>query len=186
MKVGVLGLQGDRHAHARILQQLGVADLNVVTAADLAAVDALIIPGGESTSMRIIAKTTGLMAPLREAARAGMPILGTCAGLIACASHLVDGDEPMLGHVDIDVERNAYGRQNQSFETDVEFEGLGEVHAVFIRAPRISRLGADVHVMAVHQQEPVAARQGSTWLLAFHPEIAGETRIHEAWLNSIK
>lgn len=185
MKVGVLALQGDSLAHALIVRQLGFEEIEVREPADLAASDALIIPGGESTTFRILAQANALLDPLRDRARAGMPILGTCAGLIACASTIVGGDDAILGHVDISVHRNAYGRQNESFETDLEVDEIGTVRAVFIRAPRIARVGDGVEVFAQFDGEPVAVRQGSTWLLAFHPEIAGETRIHAAWLASL-
>jgi len=185
MKIGVLALQGDSLAHALIVRRLGFEEIEVREPADLAAADALIIPGGESTTFRILAAANALLEPLRARARAGMPILGTCAGLIACASTINDGDEPIVGHVDIDVQRNAYGRQNESFETDVEVDGIGAVHAVFIRAPRITRVGDALEVIARFDDEPVAVRQGSTWLLAFHPEIAGDARIHAAWLDAL-
>lgn len=185
MKIGVLALQGDTIAHARIVHRLGYDAIEVRSPAELAGADALIIPGGESTTFRILAQTGAMLEPLRARARDGMPILGTCAGLIACASAIVGGDAPIVGHVDIDVQRNAYGRQNESFETDVEVDGIGAVHAVFIRAPRIARVGESVEVFARFDDEPVAVRQGSTWLLAFHPEIAGDQRIHAAWLASL-
>lgn len=185
MKVGVLALQGDFAAHARVVTSLGYAAVEVRTPAELAGVDALIVPGGESTSLRIIARATGMLEPLREAAGGGLPVLGTCAGLIASAARLTDGDEPILGHVDIEVERNAYGRQNESFETALEVTGIGTVHAVFIRAPRITQVGDAVEVLASWRDSPVVVRQGNTMLLAFHPEISGEDRLHRAWLDSL-
>lgn len=185
MKVGVLALQGDFAAHATILAALGNPSSEVRTTKQLADCDALVIPGGESTSLRIIARNTGILAPLREAAADGLPIFGTCAGLIACARNLGSDEEPILGHVDIEVTRNAYGRQNESFETELDFQGIGLVRATFIRAPRIDRLGPQVETLASFEGAPVAVRQGRTWLLAFHPEINREARIHEAWLSSL-
>lgn len=185
MKVGVLALQGDARAHIRILGDLGSSAVEVRTPAELADVDALVIPGGESTSIRIIANASGMLEPLRRAADDELPILGTCAGLIACASHIVDGDEPILGHVDIDVRRNAYGRQNESFETTIDVAGVEGARVAFIRAPRIERVGEDVEVLGELRGSPVAVRQRSTWLLAFHPEITGESRIHDMWLRSL-
>lgn len=185
MKVGVLALQGDFLAHALMLRELGVDEIEVREPADLAAADALVIPGGESTTFRILAAVNALIDPLRERAQGGMPILGTCAGLIACASEIADGDDPIIGHVDVAVRRNAYGRQNESFETDLVVEEVGGMHAVFIRAPRITRVGDGVEVFATHDGDPVAVRQASTWLLAFHPEIARDARIHAAWLASL-
>lgn len=185
MKVGVLALQGDFAAHAAVVSRLGYAVSEVRTQAQLGDVDALILPGGESTSLRIIARTTGMIEPLRAYAAAGSPIFGTCAGLIACAARLRDGDEPIVGHVDVTVERNAYGRQNESFEADLTVDGVGEVRAVFIRAPKITDIGEAVVVLATWDEQPVVIRQGSTWLLAFHPELTGEDRLHAAWLDSL-
>lgn len=185
MKIGVLALQGDFEAHARVLARLSVPASEVRTPVQLADVDALIIPGGESTTLRIIANAVGLLEPLRERARAGMPILGTCAGMIVCAAEIADGDEPIIGHVPIRVRRNAYGRQNESFEADVSVDGIGEVRAVFIRAPRIEAVGDGVGVIARLDGDPIAIRFGATLLLAFHPEIAGDDRLHADWLSRI-
>lgn len=181
----MLALQGDFLAHELLLRSIGVDEIEVRTPEELAAVDALVIPGGESTTFRVVASSAQLLEPLRERARAGMPIFGTCAGLIACASEIADGDEPIVGHVDITVRRNAYGRQNESFETDLEVEGAGRLRAAFIRAPRILRCGDGVEVLASLDGEPVAVRQGSTWLLGFHPEITGEPGVHASWIASL-
>ena len=183
MKVGVLALQGDFEAHAAMVRSAGAVAVEVRTAYELASVDALIIPGGESTTIRKLATTYGLLDPLRARAASGLPILGTCAGMIACAREISDGDPPIIPLVDITVRRNAYGRQVESFEADVECEGIGTVRAVFIRAPRIERIGDGVHVLAMHRGEPVAVRQGAAVLTAFHPEIAGDDRLHRAFLE---
>jgi pyridoxal 5'-phosphate synthase pdxT subunit len=185
VKIGVLALQGDFLAHALIVRALGFAVVEVRTSSDLATVDALVIPGGESTTIRILASRSGLLPELRARAEAGMPILGTCAGLIACAAEIVEDEQPILGHVDISVRRNAYGRQNESFETDLTVEGIGDVRAIFIRAPQIVRVGDGVEVLASFNDIPVVVRQGKTLLVAFHPEINGESRVHEAWINAL-
>jgi 5'-phosphate synthase pdxT subunit len=185
MKVGVLALQGDFEAHARTLARIGAAPLEVRTVAELASVDALVIPGGESTTIRKLAVLSGLIEPLRARAAGGMPILGTCAGMIACAREIADGDLPIVPLVDIAVRRNAYGRQVESFEDDVEFAGIGSVRAVFIRAPRIERVGRTVEVLAVRRGEPVAVRQGNALLVAFHPELTDDDRIHQVFLAAM-
>jgi pyridoxal 5'-phosphate synthase pdxT subunit len=144
-----------------------------------------VIPGGESTTLRIIATRVAMLEPLRDAARAGLPILGTCAGMIACATEIADGDEPILGHVDVTVRRNAYGRQVASFEADIDVDGVGTMRAVFIRAPRIERLGDGVAVLARLRDEPVAVRAGATILTAFHPELTPDARLHAAFVEGI-
>jgi 5'-phosphate synthase pdxT subunit len=178
VKVGVLALQGDFEAHARMLARAGATPTEVRTAEELADVDALVIPGGESTTIRKLAAAYGLLEPLRERARAGMPILGTCAGMIACAARITDGDEAIIGCVDVDVRRNAYGRQVDSFEADVDVTGVGEMRAIFIRAPRIERVGDGVEVLARHAGEPVVVRQAAVVLAAFHPELSDDDRLH--------
>lgn len=178
MKVGVLALQGDAEAHAAMITEVGAVALEVRTVAELIAVDALVIPGGESTTIRKLAAAYGLLEPLRARASAGMPILGTCAGMIACAREIADGDEAIIGCVDITVRRNAYGRQVDSFEADIDVVGVGEMRAVFIRAPRIERVGDGVEVLASRNGEPVAVRQGAIICTAFHPELTGDARLH--------
>lgn len=182
VKVGVLALQGDFEAHAHALREAGAEPVEVRTASELAGVDALVIPGGESTTIRKLAANFGLLEPLRARAASGMPILGTCAGLIACAREIADGDEPIIPLVDIAVRRNAYGRQVDSFESDVDVDGVGTMRAVFIRAPRIERVGDGVEVLARHDGESVVVRQGAVLLAAFHPELAGDARLHRLFL----
>jgi 5'-phosphate synthase pdxT subunit len=177
--VGVLALQGDFEAHAKILSVLGATARDVRVGEDLAGLDALIIPGGESTVMALGIEREGLGDPLRELARSGTPVLGTCAGLIML-------DREHLGLLDVRAERNAFGRQLRSFEAELEFDGLsgGPVHAVFIRAPWIAEWGDHVEVLARIQEHPVAVRQGNLLAVAFHPELTGETRLHALLLES--
>jgi len=183
MKVGILALQGDFEAHAAILRRIGLAAIEVRTPEEVGSVDALVIPGGESTTIRMLASAYGLIEPVRARAEAGMPILGTCAGLIACAREIADGDEPIWPLVDVTVRRNAYGRQVESFETDLEVAGIGKVRAVFIRAPKIERVGDGVEVLARHNDTPVVVRQGSIALTSFHPELSEDDRLHRLVLD---
>jgi len=178
--VGVLALQGDFEAHIRILQPLGVDTREVRTVADLGDIDALIIPGGESTVMTLGVEREGLADPLRELAATGTPILGTCAGLI-----MLDRDH--LGVLDIRSSRNAFGRQLHSFETDLMIDGVpgGPVHAVFIRAPWVEEAGTGVTGLAEVDSHPVAVRQGNVLAISFHPEISREHRIHELLISLV-
>lgn len=176
-RVGILALQGDFEAHARMLRALGAAPREVRVPADLAGLDALVIPGGESTVMTLGIEREGLGEPLRELVGAGTPVLGTCAGMIVL-------DRGHLGVLDIETERNAFGRQLRSFEADLDVSGVegGPVHAVFIRAPWVVAWGPQVEVLARVDGHPVAVRQDHTLAVAFHPELAGETRLHELLL----
>jgi pyridoxal 5'-phosphate synthase pdxT subunit len=171
--VGILALQGGFEAHARIVRGLGVQAREVRLPEDLEDLDALIIPGGESTVMTLGIQRDGLADPLRQLARRGTPVLGTCAGMIML-------DREHLGLLDITTERNAFGRQLRSFECDVELAGItgGPLHAVFIRAPWVSSCGEEVDVLATLDNHPVAVRQGNLVAVAFHPELAGESRLH--------
>jgi 5'-phosphate synthase pdxT subunit len=179
MKGGVLALQGDFREHAHVLADLGIAPVEVRRPDDLAQVDLLVIPGGESTTIGKLAASAGLVEPIRERTAAGMPMLGTCAGMIVMAKR-VEGGEPLLSLVDITVRRNAYGRQVDSFESDVEVNGIDHpVRAVFIRAPIVEDVGPDVSVLAEHEGHPIVLEQGNLVVASFHPELAGETRLHE-------
>jgi 5'-phosphate synthase pdxT subunit len=183
VKVGVLALQGDFREHGRVVAALGATPAEVRTADELADVDALIIPGGESTTIGKLAREHGLVGPIRERASSGMPMLGTCAGMIVMARR-VDGGEPLLDLVDITVRRNAYGRQVESFEAKVEVRGISEpVRGVFIRAPQVEDVGPEVDVLAEHEGRPVVARQGNLVVASFHPELVGETRLHRYLLS---
>jgi len=173
--IGVLAIQGDFEAHARVLAGLGAEAREVRVPADLEGLDGLVIPGGESTTMTLGIEREGLAGPLRELAAAGAPVLGTCAGLIVL-------DRAHLGLLDLTAERNAFGRQVRSFEADLELRELGgEVRAVFIRAPWVAEHGEGVEVLAEIDGHPVAVRQDDILAVAFHPEIEGDTRLHE-WL----
>jgi 5'-phosphate synthase pdxT subunit len=171
--VGVLALQGDFEAHAGMLAETGALPRIVRTPADLEGLDALVIPGGESTTMTLGIEREGLAEPLRELVRSGTPVLGTCAGMI-----MLDRDH--LGVLDVSTRRNAFGRQVASFETDVQIDGE-PVRAVFIRAPWIEDAGPDVEVLAEVDGHPVAVRQGNVLAVAFHPELTGDDRLHR-WL----
>ena len=178
--VGVLALQGDFEAHARVLRGLGADVREVRTPAGLEGLDGLVIPGGESTTMTLGIAREGLGDPLRELAAVGTPILGTCAGMI-----MLDRDH--LGVADWLCRRNAFGRQVRSFEEDLEIPGIDEpVRAVFIRAPWVEEHGAGVEVLATVDGHPVAVRQGTMLAISFHPEIAGETRVHELFLRGVR
>ena len=183
MKAGVLALQGDFREHAAMFADAGATPVLVRSPGDLATVDCLAIPGGESTTIGKLVVRYGLVEPIRDRAKAGMPIFGTCAGMIVMATE-VDGGEPLLSLMDVTVVRNAYGRQVDSFEADVEVSGVGPVRAVFIRAPQVARVGAGVEVLAEHERTPVLVRQGKLLAAAFHPEIAGDARLHRLLLES--
>jgi pyridoxal 5'-phosphate synthase pdxT subunit len=175
--VGVLAIQGDFEAHAGVLVRLGAEARIVRTPADLEGLDALVIPGGESTTMTLGIEREGLAEPLRDLVRSGVPTLGTCAGLI-----MLDRDH--LGLLDVSARRNAFGRQVQSFEADLELTGMnggGPLRAVFIRAPWVDECGEGVEVLAEIEGHPVAVRQGNILGVAFHPELTDDERIH-AWL----
>ena len=178
MKTGVLALQGDFREHARVFGELGASSLEVRTPDDLAQVDVLAIPGGESTTISKLARSARLVEPIVERAREGLPILGTCAGMIVMAER-VDGLEPLFALVDITVRRNAYGRQVDSFEADVDVRGVDHpVRGVFIRAPVVDDVGAGVRVLAEHEGRPVVLEQGNLVVASFHPELVGETGLH--------
>ncbi len=171
--VGVLALQGDFEAHAKMVRALGAAPREVRVPADLEGLDALIIPGGESTVMTLGIEREGLAEPIRELIRAGTPALGTCAGMIML-------DREHLGLLDVTTRRNAFGRQVRSFEADLDIDGLpgGPMHAVFIRAPWVAERGPEVEVLASVDEHPVAIRQGNMLAVSFHPELSGDDRLH--------
>ena len=176
-RVGILALQGDFEAHAKIVSSLGADPVEVRVPADLDGLDALIIPGGESTVMTLGIEREGLAEPLRALVGGGTPVLGTCAGMI-----MLDRDH--LGVLDVSTRRNAFGRQLRSFEADLDVAGVegGPVHAVFIRAPWVTAHGPAVEVLGTVDDHPVAIRQGNLLAVSFHPELSGETRLHELLL----
>lgn len=172
-----------------MLRDLGVETLQVRTPADLEVVDALVMPGGESTTMSHLLQTSGLFDAIDARLKQGMPVFGTCAGMILLAKGVLDGrsDQRSFGAIDIDVKRNAYGRQIDSFETDIALDGMVEYfHAVFIRAPQIARIGEDVQVLARHNEDVVLARQGSVMVASFHPELTSDTRIHAMFIGLLQ
>jgi 5'-phosphate synthase pdxT subunit len=171
--IGVLALQGDFEAHARVLEELGAEARIVRTAADLEGLDGLVIPGGESTTMTLGIEREGLAGPLRELVESGRPVLGTCAGLIML-------DREHLGLLDVTARRNAFGRQIHSFEADLDLDGR-PLRAVFIRAPWVETHGDDVEVLAEVDGHPVAVRQGNVLAVAFHPELTDDRSLHR-WL----
>ena len=176
--VGILALQGGFEAHAKMVRRLGAEAREVRVPADLEGLDALIIPGGESTVMTLGIEREGLAAPLRALIQAGTPVLGTCAGMIML-------DREHLGLLDVTTRRNAFGRQIRSFEADVDVAGLdgGPMHAVFIRAPWVSEHGPEVEVLGRVGDHPVAIRQGNMIAVSFHPELSADTRLHELLLE---
>jgi 5'-phosphate synthase pdxT subunit len=175
--VGILALQGDFEAHGKIVRSLGAQSREVRVPSDLDGLDALIIPGGESTVMTLGIEREGLAEPLREITQR-IPVLGTCAGMI-----MLDRDH--LGVLDVRATRNAFGRQLHSFEADLELDGVpgGPVHAVFIRAPWVAESGPEVEVLGRVDGHPVAIRQGNVLAVSFHPELSGETRLHRLLLG---
>ena len=186
MRVGVLGLQGDFQEHLATFRALGVEAVDVRRPEQLADVDALVIPGGESTTIGKLAERYGFIPVLRERARKGMPIWGTCAGAIFIAKDVPGHPHPLAGLMDVSVERNAFGRQVDSFERDIEVSGMegGPFHAVFIRAPRIAKLGKGVEPLAtLDDGTVVAAREGRLLATSFHPELTGDHRFHELFLR---
>jgi 5'-phosphate synthase pdxT subunit len=185
MKAGVLALQGDFREHSAVLSDAGATPVEVRTPEDFAGVDCLIIPGGESTTISKLAHIAGLVEPICERARAGMPVFGTCAGMIVMANHIEDG-EPLFELLDVTVQRNAYGRQVDSFEASIDVAGIDDpVRAVFIRAPRIEQSGPGVTVLAEYDGHPVVVEEGNLLAAAFHPELIGETRLHEYFLRKV-
>lgn len=181
MRIGVLALQGAFREHLQTLASIGVEGVPVRLPADLAGVAGLILPGGESTTMRKLIDRWGLRQPILDLAATGAPLFGTCAGMIVLAREIAGGDEPVLPLLDVTVERNAFGRQLDSFEADLDVPVLGgrPVHGVFIRAPIIERAGPEVDVLAsLDDGRIVAVRERNVIATAFHPELAGETRFH--------
>jgi len=193
--VGVLALQGDFREHETTLRSLGVATRRVRTVEDLEGIDALVVPGGESTTMSNLALRWGLMEPLRELVRGGLPAYGSCAGMIMLADRIEGGrpDQETIGGLDVTVLRNAFGRQVDSFEADIEIPVLGPtpLHAVFIRAPWVEQAGEAVQVLGRVPVGPaagriVAVRQGHLLATSFHPELTGDTRVHEYFVEMVR
>lgn len=187
MRVGVLALQGSVTEHLKLITSVNkkIEAVPVWTAEELESVDGLIIPGGESTTLRKLIDEFGLFTPIRTRVAAGMPVWGTCAGLILLASR-IEGERPYFSLLDVDVQRNAYGRQIDSFVTEGDFAGM-YISMVFIRAPKITRVGGNVEVLATHDDVPVAVRQGNVLATAFHPEMTPrDSRVHKYFLSMIE
>jgi 5'-phosphate synthase pdxT subunit len=177
LRVGVLAIQGGFEAHVQMLRRLGAQTTEVRAPADLEGLDALVIPGGESTTIAKGIDSAGLEPAIRAYHESGRPVLGTCAGMIIC-------DDAHLGLIDATAARNAFGRQLQSFEVDLPFEGIGDepLRAVFIRAPRVERYGPGVELLASYEGHPVAIREGSVLACAFHPELTDDPRLHALFM----
>ncbi len=187
MTIGVLALQGDFEKHEAMLKRIGVPTVQVRKVDDLNGVDALILPGGESTTIGKLMERYGLNDAIRARAQQGMPIYGTCAGMILLANEIVGSDQPRLGLMEMAVVRNAFGRQRESFEVDLPFNGLPRpIRAVFIRAPIVERVGAQAQVLSEFEGKIVAVRQGNLLATAFHPELTDDESVHRYFLNLIK
>lgn len=202
MTVGVLALQGDVREHTAAFERLGEPVREVRRPLDLSGLDGLVIPGGESTTLSMLIRSSGLLEPLAELLDAGVPVLGTCAGMILLANEVLDGRPDQLGfeRIDLTVRRNGYGPQAASFECDLEVAGLGTdpVHAVFIRAPVVERSGPGVEVLArlptgptesagaLQNPDPVICRQGSVLVTSFHPELTDDRRLHRLFVGMTK
>jgi 5'-phosphate synthase pdxT subunit len=194
LRVGVLAVQGDVREHINSLTSLNVAVQKVRNPEELKTVNALVIPGGESTTISMLAKRVGLMEPLRKFVKDGFAVYGSCAGMIMLADEILDGrsDQETIGGLDITVRRNAFGRQVDSFETDLDVKDFDKnIRAIFIRAPWVERVGESVEVLAAvtaenGTQHPVMVRQGSVLATAFHPELTNDNRVHEYFVQMAK
>lgn len=191
MKIGVLAVQGAFREHEQMLRDLGADVVQVRLQPHLEGLEGLVIPGGESTAIGKLMRAYGLVAPIRAQFQQGMPVFGTCAGMIIMANRIHGGDEPHLGLMDVEVNRNSFGRQRESFETDLEIPAIGATPdqpfpAVFIRAPHIASVGSDVQVLSRYEDRVVAVRQGNALALSFHPELTGDNRIHQYFMGMVE
>ncbi|WP_433855356.1 pyridoxal 5'-phosphate synthase glutaminase subunit PdxT [Streptomyces kronopolitis] len=188
--IGVLALQGDVREHLKALADAGAQGRPVRRAEELDAIDGLVIPGGESTTMSKLAVVFGMLEPLRAFVRAGKPVYGTCAGMIMVADKLLDAreDQETFGGIDMIVRRNAFGRQNESFEAAIDVAGIpgGPVEGVFIRAPWVESVGAEAEVLATYDGHTVAVRQGNVLATSFHPELTGDHRVHALFVDMVR
>lgn len=184
MQIGVLALQGAFAAHSDCLASIGVQSIEVRSPEQLGTVDALLMPGGESSTMSQLLESSGLFDPIATRIADGMPVFGTCAGMILLASEILDGrsDQRSFSAIDISVRRNAFGRQVDSFEATIN-SSVGDFHGVFIRAPRIERVGEGVEVLGSIDKEPVLVRQGNVLAASFHPELSSDARLHEYFIS---
>lgn len=186
--IGVLGMQGDVHAHQRALEAAGARSVIVRQADELGQVDGLVLPGGESTTIGMLLERFGLLEPLRRRVAEGLPVFGTCAGVILLAEDIAGSPQPRIGGLDVTVVRNAYGRQVDSFECELTVPSLGSapLRGVFIRAPQIHRVGPAVEVLAQTDAGPVLVQQGSLLGATFHPELTADCRVHAAFLALVR
>jgi len=186
MQIGVLALQGAFAAHSECLTSIGVPSIEVRTPEQLNTVDALLMPGGESSTMSQLLESSGLFDPIAARIADGMAVFGTCAGMILLASEILDGrsDQRSFSAIDISVRRNAFGRQVDSFEATIN-SSVGDFHGVFIRAPRIERVGDEVEVLGSINDEPVLVRQGNVLAASFHPELSNDSRLHEYFVSIV-
>ena len=187
MRIGVLALQGAVAEHIRMIEQAGAEAVSIKKQEQLESIDGIIIPGGESTTIGKLMNTYGFIEPLRQFSQAEKPIFGTCAGLIIIAKEIADQEGAHLSLMDMKVARNAFGRQRESFETDLAFKGIADdIKAVFIRAPLIEEVGAGVDVLAEYEGNIVAARQGHLLAASFHPELTDDERLHSYFIDMVK
>jgi len=191
MRIGVLALQGDFREHLQALNklaaELSVEAVQVKRATELASVDALILPGGESTTIAKLSRIFDLFEPIKKRIASGMPVYGSCAGLILLADRILDGapDQETFGGLNITARRNAFGRQVDSFEGEIEFHGIGKLNGVFIRAPWVETVGENVEVLASIHGHPVAVRQGKLFATSFHPELTEDCAVHRYFVERI-
>jgi len=186
MKIGILALQGDVREHKKILNKLNVNSIDVKLPEDLKDIDGLIIPGGESTTIIKLMKEYSLDKRIIERYNDGMSIYGTCAGAIILAKNIVNSKQPKLGLADISIKRNVYGRQIDSFESELSIKDIGDFKGIFIRAPVIKNIYNGAEVLAEHQSHPVMVRQKNLLITTFHPELSDDTRVHEYFLGMVK
>ena len=183
MKIGILALQGDVREHARILVKLGAEPIEVKLPQDMEDLDALIMPGGESTTIGMLMRKYKLDSKIKEKHKQGMPIYGTCAGAILLAKDIIGYKQPKLGLADISIKRNEYGRQIESFETELSIKDIGSFNGIFIRAPTIKSFYNGVQTLSEHKNSPVMIKQDNLLITTFHPELTNDTRIHEYFLD---
>ena len=190
MKIGILALQGAFAEHERVLERLGVENVELRNLEDFQKYQkelfGLILPGGESTTMGKLLRDQDMLLPIREAILSGLPVFGTCAGLILLAKEITSQDESHLGTMDMVVERNAYGRQLGSFYTEAECKGVGKIPMTFIRGPIISSVGEDVEILAIVDNQIVAAQEKNMLVTSFHPELTDDVRLHQYFINMCK
>jgi 5'-phosphate synthase pdxT subunit len=188
MKIGVLALQGAFREHARMLQQLGADTVLVKLPKHLDGIEGLVIPGGESTTIGKLMREYDLLEPIRAMGQEGLPVFGTCAGMIVMAKEIEGAEEPHLGLMSVRVNRNSFGRQRESFETELDMPAIGEepYPAVFIRAPHVTKVGEGVDVLARYGDRIVAAREKNFLALSFHPELTDDSRIHKYFLSMVE